>query len=233
VAFYAILRYRTIADTVLGPGYTRTLLFIAALSSLAVAATLLIAQRDYKRLLAYSSIEHMGLVTLGTAFGLKLALAAVLLHILGHGIVKAVAFCSAGRILHTTGSPDIVATRGLAMHQPALAATFGVGLIALLGLPPFSLFASELGIARAGYLAGHGWAVAVAFAFVLVAFAAIVRHATRMLLGPRDSPPSQRPTGVGGLAWLGLGLAMAAVLGVYLGPLRPVLDAAAVIAGGH
>jgi hydrogenase-4 component F len=218
---------------VLGPGYIRTLLFIAALSSLGVAATLLIAQRDYKRLLAYSSIEHMGLITLGTAFGLKLALAAVLLHILGHGIVKAVAFCSAGRILHTTGGPDIVAIRGLAIRQPALAATFGVGLIALLGLPPFSLFASELGIARAGYVAGQGWAVAVAFALVLVAFAAIVRHATRMLLGPPDSPPSQRSPGVGGLAWLGLGLTVAAVLGVYLGPLRPVLDAAAIIAGGH
>jgi hydrogenase-4 component F len=235
VAFYAILRYRTIADAVLGPGYTRTLLLIAGLASLAVAAALLIAQRDYKRLLAYSSIEHMGLIALGAAFGLQLALAAILLHILGHGIVKAVAFCSAGKILHTAESSDISAVRGLAADQPALAATFGLGLIALLGLPPFSLFASELGIARAGFAAGHGWAVALAFALIVVAFAAIARHGTGMLLGPSAGGPSGGGPSrrVRGLAWLGLGLTVAGVLGVSLGPLRPVLDAAAIIAGGR
>jgi hydrogenase-4 component F len=232
VAFYAILRYRTIADAVLGPGYTRTLLLIAALASLAVAAALLIAQRDYKRLLAYSSIEHMGLIALGAAFGLKFALAAALLHVLGHGIVKAVAFCSAGKILLTTDSSDISAVSGLAADQPALAATFGFGLIALLGLPPFSLFASELGIVRAGFASGLGWAVALALFLVLIAFAAIARHGTSMLLGPPSGPPSQHPNRIRGLTWLGLGLSIAAVLGVYLGPLHPVLDAAATIAGG-
>jgi hydrogenase-4 component F len=233
VAFYAILRYRIIADAVLGPGYTRTLLLMAGLTSLAVAATLLIAQRDYKRLLAYSSIEHMGLIALGAAFGVELAFAAILLHILGHGIVKAVAFCSAGKILHTADSSDIAMVRGLAADQPALAATFGLGLIALLGLPPFSLFASELGIARAGFASENGWAVAPAFALILIAFAAIARHGTGMLLGPPAGPPSPRGNRIRGLPWLGLGLTTAAVLGVYLGPLRPVLDAAAIIAGGR
>lgn len=232
VAFYAILRYKTITDAVLGPEYTRTLLLIAALASLAVAAALMIAQRDYKRLLAYSSIEHMGLIALGTAFGVKIAIAAALLHILGHGLAKAVAFCAVGHILHTTGSPEIEAVRGLAARQPALAATFGLSLIALLGLPPFSLFASELGIARGGLATRHGWAVAVAFALILLAFTAIARHAAAMLLGPPPSPsPSPRPKG---LIVLSCGLAVAAVLGIYLGPLAQLLDAAAtIVAGGH
>jgi hydrogenase-4 component F len=231
VAFYAILRYRTIADSVLGPGYTRTFLIIAALASLVVAAMLLIAQRDYKRLLAYSSIEHMGLIALGAAFGVKLALAAALLHILGHGLAKAVAFCAGGRILQLVGSSTVEGVRGLAARQPALAAAFGASLIGLLGLPPFSLFASELGIARGGFTAGHGWVVAAAFTLVLVAFAAIARHAGAMLLGPAGPPPRAAPSG--GLTVLAFGLAAAAILGLYLGPLDNVLQAAAVIAGGH
>jgi hydrogenase-4 component F len=239
VAFYAILRCKSVADAALGPGYTRTLLLVAALASIAVAAALLIAQRDYKRLLAYSSIEHMGLIALGTAFGTRLAVASALLHILGHGLAKAVAFCTAGRVLHTVGSTDIVAVRGLAAGQPSLAATFGLSLVALLGLPPFSLFASELGLARAGFTTGNGWAVAVAFVLILIAFTAIVRHAAAMLLGPPPPPPPQPPAlaAPARRAWLtvpALALTAAAVLGLYLGPLGPLLEAAAtVVTGGH
>jgi len=233
VAFYAILRYRSVANGVLGEGYTRTLLLIAGLASLAVAAALLIAQRDYKRLLAYSSIEHMGLVALATAIGTELALAAALLHILGHGLAKAAAFCSAGRILHLTGSPDIDAVRGLAARQPALATTFGLSLVALLGFPPFSLFASELGLARAGLLAGSGWVIAVAFTLILVAFVAIARHATAMLLGAPTTPMAASTTPSTGLAPMVLGLTCVAVIGMFLGPLQPLLAAAAATAGGR
>jgi hydrogenase-4 component F len=236
VAFYAILRYRPIADAALGPTYVRTLLLTAALASLVVAALLLIAQRDYKRMLAYSSIEHMGLIALGTAFGVRIAIAAVLLHILGHGLVKSVAFCASGQVLHVTGSPDIAAVRALAARAPGLAGAFGISLVALLGLPPFSLFASELGVARAGFASGHGWAVAVAFTLMLVAFVAIARHGARMLLGPPAAPstaPPPSPRRGRGLVWLGAGLTTAAVLGLYLGPLGDVLDAATVVAGGR
>jgi hydrogenase-4 component F len=177
----------------------------------------------------------MGLIALGTAFGVKLAIAAALLHILGHGLAKAVAFCSAGHVLYTTGSSEIDQVGGLATRQPALAATFGVSLVALLGLPPFSLFASELGVARAGLGTGHGWAVAIAFTLTLVAFAAIARHATKMLLGS-PLPPSPRPNGTharpAGLIFLACGLAAAALLGVYLGPLGQLLDAAATVVAG-
>src|SRR5664280_2666135 len=81
VAVYALLRYRVIAVAALDPRFVRTLLLAVALASLALAASMLLAQRDYKRLLAYSSIEHMGLVVLGVAVGTPLAVAALLLHI--------------------------------------------------------------------------------------------------------------------------------------------------------
>jgi hydrogenase-4 component F len=234
VAMYAILRYRTITDAVIGPAYTRTLLITAGLASLAVAAVLLIAQRDYKRLLAYSSIEHMGLIAVGAAIGTKLALAAVLLHVLGHGLAKAAAFAGAGQLLHHSGSPLIRAIHGLTAREPALAAMFGIALIALLGLPPFSLFASELGIARAGITAGYGWAIAIAFLLVLMAFGAIARHSTRMLLGgPPPPSPQLRQVRAATLIPLGLALAVTAALGITLGPLQQLLDAAAANAGGR
>jgi len=231
VAFYAILRYKTVTDAVLGPGYVRALLLVAAFGSLAVAAVLLIAQQDYKRMLAYSSIEHMGLIALAAAIGSRLAVAAALLHILGHGLAKAAAFTGAGRILHLFDSPRVDAVRGLAARFPALAATFGAALVALLGLPPFSLFASELGIARSGLAAGDGWAILAAFVLILVAFAAVSRLGMTMLLGQATRDGS---AAVGAsIAPAVAALAAAALLGLTLGPLRPVLDAAATLAGGH
>jgi len=234
VAFYAVLRYKVIVDAAIGPGFMKGLLIAAGLLSLAVAASLLISQRDYKRLLAYSSIEHMGLVSLGAAAGSPLAVAAVLLHVLGHGLGKTTLFLGSGEILASEGTTEIVGVRGLLARRPLVGATFGLGLAALLGLPPFSLFASEIGIARAGVAAGIGWAIAVALAFVLVAFGAILVHAQRMLLG--DPPEGAAPprTRVVGAVPLVAGLVGCAVLGVSIWPIERLLHAAAaVVAGGR
>jgi hydrogenase-4 component F len=232
VAFYALLRYKTIADAALGPDYMRGLLLAGALLSLGVAASLLIAQRDYRRLLAYSSIEHMGVVVLGAAIGSPLAMAATLLHVLGHGMGKAVLFCSSGEILRTDGGSEIGAVRGLLVRKPVVGAAFGFGLLALLGLPPFSLFASELGIARAGFDEGLGWAVTLALVLTLVIFAVILGHAERMLLGEPDAEQSRDP--VRRMAALPLvgGLVTLAVLGISIWPIQRLLVAAAAVITG-
>ncbi|SDL27095.1 proton-conducting transporter membrane subunit [Nonomuraea jiangxiensis] len=229
VAFYAILRVKVIADVALGTAFTRTLLIIVALASLAVAALLLLAQRDYKRLLAYSSIEHMGLLALGAAIGNTLALVAVLLHILGHGLGKSVLFLSAGQLHQALGSSRIRAASGLMARAPLLAGAFALGLLALLGLPPFSLFASEVGIARAGFAAGLGWAITAALVLMLIIVAAIGRHSRRMLLGGEPGEAIALPRSVA--VPLVAGLAACAVLGITLGPLHSLLQAAATIAG--
>jgi hydrogenase-4 component F len=193
VAMYAILRVKVIADLALGADYTRTLLVILALASLLLAASLLIRQRDYKRMLAYSSIEHMGLLALGAAAGSPLALAAVLLHMLGHGLVKGSLFISAGRVLQLTGTHRIDQVSGLASRAPLLAGCLGLGVLALLGFPPFSLFASELGVARSGFAAGLGAVTALALALVLVIAAMLLTHVSRMLLGPAPAAAEGEP----------------------------------------
>src|SRR6266545_2435478 len=126
VALYAVLRVKAIADPALGAGYLRTLLLI-----LALAALLLIGQRDYKRMLAYSSMEHMGLIALAAAIGSPLAIAALLLHMAGHGLAKTVAFLSSGHILHRHDSSQITDVRALATRVPLLAGLLGVAALGI------------------------------------------------------------------------------------------------------
>ena len=134
-------------------------------------------------MLAYHSIEHMGLIALGAAAGIPLAIAAVLLHILGHGLAKSVLFLTSGEIMAAEGTSQIDGVRALLARRPALGGVFGVGLLALLGFPPFSLFASELAMIRAEFQVGLGWAAAVAMVAMVVIFIAVVGHARHMLLG--------------------------------------------------
>lgn len=234
VAVYAVLRVKVIADAALGAGFVRTLLLIMALLTLGVAATLLLARRDYQRTLGYSSMANMGLVALGAAVGSRLAIAAVLLHLLGHGLVKAVLFLSAGRILQRSGTRLVTDVQGLAVREPILAGLVGLGVLALLGFPPFSLFASGLGIFRAGFGAGLGWATVIAVVLLLLTVAALLTQTGRMLLG--NPPP--RPDGPGAASapdhtpistavTLGGGLLACAVLGIAAGPLQDLLFQAA------
>jgi hydrogenase-4 component F len=252
VAVYALARYRVIAVQALDPRFVRTLLLAVALASLLLATSLIISQRDYKRLLAYSSIEHMALVVIGLAVGTRLAFAALLLHILGHGITKAVLFCGAGQVLAREHSTTISSVRGLLGREPALAATFGVGLLALLGLPPFSLFTSELGLARAAAADGLTWVVAVALGLLIVVFVAVAAQLTPMLLGTGPAIGTGPATGTSAgdlmvdreltvstasrsraVAPLVVGLVAVAALGLVAWPLDQLLQTAASIGGGR
>jgi hydrogenase-4 component F len=239
VAFCAILRVKVIVDLALGDGFARVLLAVLGLVSLLVAASLLIRQRDYKRMLAYSSIEHMGVMALGAAAGGPLALAAVLLHMLGHGLAKGSLFVSAGRMLQVTGTSRIDGVRGLASRVPLLAGCAGAGVLALAGFPPFSVFTSEVGILRAGFSARLGLVTVTALVLLLVITAALLIHTSRMLLGgagpelaagPELSPGTAG--GTAGLAPVVVALAACAVLGLYAGPLATLLHSAARTATG-
>jgi hydrogenase-4 component F len=227
VAFYAILRFKTISDGALGVGFARSMLVIVGLGSLVIAASLLLTQHDYKRMLAYSSVEHMGLIALGAAAGSALAIVAVLLHILGHGLTKSVLFLASGEILIVEGSTEIADVPALLARRPVLGGIFGFGLVALLGLPPFSLFVSELNMARSEFAAGLGWAAAIALCCMAVIFAALIGHGRRLLLG--DARPGAAGGSTSGLVSAPLigGLGVCAAFGVAAWPLQSLLHAAA------
>ncbi|MHB8439009.1 MAG: proton-conducting transporter transmembrane domain-containing protein [Acidimicrobiales bacterium] len=225
VAFYALLRFKVIANGALGIAFPRTLLVTVSLLSLVVAASLLLTQRDYKRMLAYHSVEHMGLIALGAAAGSPLGIAAVLLHILGHGLAKGVLFLASGEILLVEGTSEIEKVPALLSRRPVLGATFGFGLVALLGFPPFSLFVSELNMLRAEFQVGLGWAAAASLVCMAVIFAAVMSHGRHLLLGSKgEAAPLSTPALVA-VPLIG-GLMGCAFIGVSAWPLGPLLHAA-------
>jgi hydrogenase-4 component F len=236
MSMYALLRFKVIADIALGDGYVRSLLIAAALLSLVAAASLMVTQRDYKRLLAYSSVENAGLIALAAAIGSPLAMTAALLHMLGNGLVKSVAFCSTGELLFSTGTTRIDGVRGLLHERAFVGAMFGLSLLALMGMPPFSIFASELAIVRAGTSSGLTWAIAITIVLLLTIFAAVVVHGLNMLAGTPDADSTGSALTGHVSTWTARiplvgGLVVAAGLGITIWPIsRLVHDAAEVLA---
>jgi hydrogenase-4 component F len=231
MSMYALLRLKVLADITLGPGFVRTLLIVAALLSLLAAASLMATQRDYKRLLAYSSVEHMGLVALAAAIGSPLAISAALLHLIGHGLAKSVAFCSSGELLFVTGTTRIDGVRGLLHRRPFIGAMFGLSWLALLAVPPFSIFASELAIVRSGIADRLVWAIAIAVVLLLVIFGSVVVHGLDMLTGGGHSADDSSLIAHAGSVTAGLalvgGLVIAAAVGVTIWPFSRLLHTAA------
>lgn len=241
VALYAILRVKVISDAVLGEGFMRWLLITAGLLSLAVAAALILTQRDYKRMLAYSSIEHMGLMAVGTAIGGPLALTAVLVHMLGHGLAKAAMFVQAGRILASEGSTRTGEVRGLLARRPDQAGPFLAGTAALLGFPPFVLFFTDVAIIVAGWQRGLGVVAAATLLLLLLVFVGLSRHVLAMTLGPVPVDAGTPVSGGGGATQttarsaqlpVVLALTVTALLVLVLWPLAGTFSHAVAALGG-
>lgn len=192
VGVYAILRFKPIVDAAAGQVFTRRILIALGLLSLAVAAAFLWNPGNYKRMLAYSSVEHIGLVGLGLGFGGTLGVSGALLHIANHGLAKSVVFLLAGRIRAAYGTVELSGVRGLLRALPLTGRGFMLGMLALMGLPPFGLFTSEVMIFAAGFREGQAWAAAAALLLLVVAFGGLLRAAHAMLFGPS---PGVAPSG--------------------------------------
>jgi hydrogenase-4 component F len=232
VAMYAVIRWEAVVNAAVGSGFTDALFLILGLLSLGIAALSLVVQRNYKRLLAYSSVEHTGLVCVGLALG-PLGTFAAMLHLVNHAIAKAMTFFLAGRVQRRYGSTEIDQVAGLLAVMPWTGAFFAVGMLAIAGLPPFGLFISELALLQAGFAAGRPWAMGLVLLFLLVAFTATVGQLNRMLYG---QPPAGVAAGEGADAWallpLGACVAVLVVLGVVLpAGLVGLLDRIVEIAG--
>ena len=217
VAIYAVARWKAVVDAALASSlFTNNLLLAAGVLSVLIGASSLVTQRHYKRMLAYSSVEHIGLVSVGLGLG-PLGTFAALLHLVNHAVAKAMAFLLAGRILHRYETTEIAGVSGLLRVMPWTGSLFAVGVLALIGLPPFGLFVSEFLLVRAAIATGHVWVAAVALLLVLVAFVSLLNHLNRMLYGP-----APEGVAVGERAgWRVIVLAGCAVVSLVLGIVLP------------
>ena len=215
VSFYAILRFYQVAGATLGTGFPRDALLVFGAASLLLAALYVYGQRDIKRLLAYSSVEHMGILAIGVSFGAPVALAGVMLHVLAHAAAKGNAFMGAGVFTVKFGGKQISAIRGGLDLLPWSGPLFLLAVFALSALPPSGIFRSEFQIVSGGLSSGHYAAAAILIVLATVAFFGLTASATGMLFTP---PPRTQARGEPS-AWMVVpvvaGVAVLFLLGVH------------------
>ncbi|MHB2000991.1 MAG: proton-conducting transporter transmembrane domain-containing protein [Solirubrobacteraceae bacterium] len=186
-AFYAILRFFQVAVAGGQASFAEHTLIVFGVISLLAAAFFVIRQGNYKRLLAYSSIEHMGIVALGVGFGAPLAIAGALLHVITHASAKGLAFLGTGSLLRGYGTKEVDGVTDAGRRMRYTGPMFLAAALALCGLPVSGVFRSEFEIvsgafAKAGDFVDTG--VAMLLVLVNVAFFGVIWHAGRMVLSP-------------------------------------------------
>jgi hydrogenase-4 component F len=232
-ALYVILRFAGIANAAIGSTMTHRLFAIVGILSLALGAFFLLRQRDVKRMLAYSSIEHMGVVALGLAFGAPLAIAGALLHTINHAASKSLAFFAAGRVAERFSTREIAEIQGSARALPISGTLFALAGLSLAGLPPFGIFRSELMILAGGFGGGSGWLAAAATVLLVVAFAGLMRWVSATTVGEPPASVERGERGTVAVVAMLLGLVVVVGVGVFVPvPLTGLLGRAAALFEG-
>jgi hydrogenase-4 component F len=218
LAVYAILRFKAVTDRTVGPEFAGNLIIGLALLSLAVSAIFFLVQRDYKRLFAYSSIEHIGIALLGFGIG-GLGSFAGAWHLMNHAFAKSTAFYGAGLVFLRYEHKLLDRVTGLLSQMPVAGTAILVAGVALAGMPPFGLFTSEVLIAVGAYTARPE--VAYGFlALLALAFATLLYQVLRMALGA----PAEAGTALGRqcrfftAAAVGINIAMLGTIGLRVPP---------------
>jgi hydrogenase-4 component F len=189
-ALYALLRFDAITSRALGSGFPHLLLLIFGSLSVVVAALLMPVQRDLKRLLAYSSIEHMGLIDLGVGLGGTFGLYGALLHAFNHSIAKAMLFFTAGNVRENFSTLRMEKIRGMARSLPLTSTALVLGGLAIAGMPPFGLFISEFFILSAAFSTGNYQIATLVLVSLSVVFGALLYHFQGMLTGDPSTAPT-------------------------------------------
>jgi len=214
VALYAVVRCKVLVEGSLQSSIARELMMGFGLLSVVVAAFLLSRQKDIKRLFAYSSIEHMGIMTFAFGMGGPIASFAGLLHMTVHSLTKSAIFFAVGHATQKAGTQVMDSIRGLITISPAIGWGLALGSLAILGMPPFGVFASEFLILTTA-MREQPWATPLLLLSLAVAFAAVFSKVQPMVFGETTVQrlphrPAMLPVFVH--------LAMVLMLGVWIPP---------------
>ncbi|HNW93712.1 MAG TPA: proton-conducting transporter membrane subunit, partial [bacterium] len=220
-ALLGILRALQVCTAAGQGAFAAELLTMFGLLSMGLAAVFMIRQPEYKRLLAYSSVEHMGIIAVGIGVGS----AGALLHIAAHSFTKGMLFLLAGNILLATKSREVNEAQGILRRLPLTGALWLAGFLALTGTPPFGTFVSEFAIAQAAFGQGRVLVGGLYLALLALAFIALADIFLRMAYG-KDEGEAQPEPRLAVVPALGLGL-LVLLLGIWLPPGLAALFAAA------
>lgn len=231
-AFYAIVRFDVLAGKALGHNFPDKMLIGFGIASILVAAPFVIVQRNYRRLLAYSSIDHAGIMVAGIGFGGPVGALGATLHMLFHAVTKPLMFFCAGNVQQQFSTPYLWKLRGVIRKLPCTGGLFLMATLAVTGTPPFSIFQSEFKILSAAILADHAWMAFLFLAGVVAIFTGFLIHISKLTLGsaPAETRVAECPWKLGAML---LVAAAIAILGFW--PPRPlyelVTQSARIIAG--
>jgi hydrogenase-4 component F len=214
VALYALIRFKVITDGALERPFASHLLMGFGLASVVVAAFFLSRQRDVKRMFAYSSIEHMGLITFAFGMGGPVASFAGLLHMTVHSLTKSAIFFAVGHAAQKAGTQVMADIRGLMRVSPTVGWGLMLGTAAILGMPPFGVFASEFLILTTA-IAQQPWATPILLVSLGIAFASIFGKVQPMVFGETNARRLPHPPA---LIPVFTHLALVLVLGLYMPP---------------
>ena len=218
-AFLAILRVYQICHAGPEADFARGLMIGMGLLSMAVAAVFMVRQRDIKRLLAYSSVEHMGILVLGIGIG-GLAVYGALLHLINNGLTKGVLFLSAGNMHRAYGSKLTDDVRGALKRVPLSGALFLAGFLAVTGSPPFGPFVSEFTIVNGALGSGQFVAAGLFLLLLSIAFIGMGSTVLAVVQGIREEKKETHVfrDGVSTGAPIVLFMALVLLLGLYVPP---------------
>jgi hydrogenase-4 component F len=227
---YAILRLLPILQV---PSIQVENWFIVfGLLSVGTAAFLLIQVKDYKRLFAFSTVEHMGIILVAAGLGSSAAQYGATFQMISHALSKSFCFFAAGSTLLAVGTRDITAVRGLVRTSPVTAVALMIGGLAIAGAPPFTVFLSEFSILKAGMASGHYLVTALLALFIVIAFCGILFPINRMVFGKPTDLVGRTTTATTSIVAMVLAAIPVISLGLYLpDPLHQLLRLAAASLG--
>ncbi|MGW5231409.1 proton-conducting transporter transmembrane domain-containing protein [Streptomyces nodosus] len=180
---YAVIRFYAIARAGLGPTFPQNALLVFGFASIVIGVLFMVRRGNFKRLFAYSSVEHMGIIAVALGFGGPLGLYGALLHTLNHALGKAVVFLTSGSIVLGFRTREAGEVRGLFAALPVTGGALLFGSLAILGSPPFGLFLSEFTIVRAGFTSHSPALPVLLLVFLVIAFVAFARTTAGMATG--------------------------------------------------
>jgi hydrogenase-4 component F len=234
VSFYAILRFYQVAIRTIGPAFPRDVLLAFGVASLALAALYVASQRDMKRLFAYSSVEHMGVLAIGMSFSAPIAVVGVLLHVLAHAAAKGTAFFGAGSVRRKFGTNDMNRIRGGIGALPWSGPMLVLAVLGLSAMPPFGIFRSEFLIVSGGLQDPRDTVAAVLVVGVTLAMLGLSWFTTKTMMTPSPGATSRGEPSVWIVASMVIGLAALATLGIHPpGQLSDLLTRAAAELGAR
>ena len=230
-AMYGIIRVMIIVNKNLQSKlFTGRLLLIFGLLSIGTAAVFVLVQQDFKRTLAYSSIEHIGLIALGFGISTSVGIFGALYHLFNHSLTKSMLFLSSGNVYLRYETKKISKVKGILKTMPVTGTVFFLGLFAIVGMPPFSIFSSELSIIVAAFKSSNYLAAALVLIFLTLVFMGIAIRMLKMFYGEPVKNHGKGEIDKLTPAVLVVLLIMIAVTGLYLpGPLSRLLNGAVTI----